>query len=99
CLIVHQTGPAGYPWGVVRSSNTDEPFSLVPADGGMSRCAAEGWITYEKAKVLFALAGKNFDELEKSAAARDFHPVDLHVKASLGLQNTIRTISSNNVVG
>jgi Zn-dependent M28 family amino/carboxypeptidase len=99
CLIVHQTGPAGYPWGVVRSSNTGEQFNLVSGDRGMSRCAAEGWITYEKAKALFALAGKDFDALEKSAVSRDFHPVDLHVKASLGLRNTLRTINSKNVVG
>ena len=99
CLIVHQTGPAGYPWGVVRSSNMGEQFSLVTADRGMSRCTAEGWITYEKAKELFALAGKDFDALEKSAVNRDFHPVDLRVKASLALRNTIRTISSKNVVG
>jgi len=99
CLIVHQTGPAGYPWGVVRSSNTCEQFNLVSGDRGMSRCAAEGWITYEKAKALFALAGKDFDALEKSAVSRDFHPVDLHVKASLGLRNTLRTINSKNVVG
>lgn len=99
CLIVHQTGPAGYPWGVVRSSNTGEQFSLVAADRGMSRCAAEGWITYEKAKALFALAGRDFDALEKSALSRDFRPVDLRVKASLGLRNTIRTINSKNVVG
>ena len=99
CLIVHQTGPAGYPWGVVRNSNSGEQFSLVTADHGMSRCAVEGWITYEKAKALFALAGRDFDALEKSAASRDFCPVDLPVKASLGLRNTIRTIDSRNVVG
>lgn len=99
CLIVHQTGPAGYPWGVVRSSNSGEQFSLVAADRGMSRCATEGWITYDKAKALFALAGEDFDALEKSAARRDFRPVDLHVNASLGLQNTIRTINSKNVLG
>jgi Zn-dependent M28 family amino/carboxypeptidase len=99
CLIIHQTGPAGYPWGVVRSSNTGEQFSLVTADQGKSRCAVEGWITYEKAQALFALAGKDFDALRKSAVSRDFHPVDLKVKASLGLRNTIRTINSRNVVG
>jgi Zn-dependent M28 family amino/carboxypeptidase len=98
CLIVHQTGPAGYPWGVVRSSNTGEQFSLESADRGMSRCAAEGWITYEKAKSLFALAGKDFDELKKLAVSRDFRPVDLHVKASLQLRNTIREINSKNVI-
>ena len=99
CLIVHQTGPAGYPWGVVRSSNTSEQFSLLTADNGMSRGAVEGWITYDKAKALFALAGKDFDRLEKAAVSRDFHPVDLGVRASLTLHNTIRTIDSKNVVG
>jgi Zn-dependent M28 family amino/carboxypeptidase len=96
---VHQTGPAGYPWGVVRSSNSGEQFSLVTADHGASRCAFEGWITYEKAKALFALAGKDFDTLKKSAVNRDFHPIDLKVRASLGLQNTIRNINSKNIVG
>ena len=99
CLIVHQTVPAAYPWGVVRSSNTGEQFSLVTNDRGMSRSAIEGWITYEKAKALFALAGKDFDALEKAAVRRDFQPVDLHVKASLSLRNDFRTIESKNVVG
>jgi Zn-dependent M28 family amino/carboxypeptidase len=99
CLIVHQTGPAGYPWGVVRSSNTGEQFSLQTPDHGMSRSAVEGWITYEKAKALFALAGKDFDALEKSAVSRDFRPVDLHLTASLGLSNSIRSIDSKNMVG
>jgi Zn-dependent M28 family amino/carboxypeptidase len=98
CLVVHQTGPAGYPWGVVKNSNTGEQFSLVTADKGMSRSAVEGWITYDKAKELFAMAGKDFDTLEKAAVSRDFRPVDLGVKASLTLKNSIRTIESKNVV-
>jgi Zn-dependent M28 family amino/carboxypeptidase len=98
CLIVHQTGPAGYPWGVVENSNTGEQFSLVTADKGMSRSAVEGWITYDKAEELFAMAGKDFDALEKAAVSRDFRPVDLGVKASLTLKNSIRTIESKNVV-
>ena len=99
CLIVHQTGPAGYPWGVVKNSNTGELFSLVSADQGKSRCAVEGWITYEKAQTLFALAGKDFAAMQKSAVSRDFRPVDLHVKATLNLHTSIRTINSKNVVG
>jgi Zn-dependent M28 family amino/carboxypeptidase len=98
CLIVHQTGPAGYPWGVVKSSNTGEQFSLVAADRGMSRSAVEGWMTLEKARELFAMTGRDFDALEKAAARRDFRPVDLGVKASLELHNRIRTIESKNVV-
>jgi Zn-dependent M28 family amino/carboxypeptidase len=98
CLIVHQTGPAGYPWGVVKTSNTGEQFSLVAGDRGMSRSAIEGWMTQEKARELFAMTGRDFDTLEKAAVRRDFRPVDLGVKASLALKNRIRSIESKNVV-
>jgi Zn-dependent M28 family amino/carboxypeptidase len=98
CLIIHETGPAGYPWGVVRASNTGEQFDLVKPDKGMSRSAAEGWITYEKAQALFAMAGKDLDSLKKAAVGRDFRPVPLGVRASLTLRNKIRTIDSRNAI-
>jgi Zn-dependent M28 family amino/carboxypeptidase len=98
CLIVHATGPAGYPWGVVRGSNSGEQFSLVTPDKGMSRAPVEGWITHEKARELFAMTGKDLSALEKAAVSRDFRPVPLGAKASLILKNQIRTIESNNVV-
>ncbi len=98
-LIVHETGPAGYPWGVVESSNTGEQFDLVSADHGRSRCAMEGWTTLDQAKALFAMTGNNFDSLKAAAVRRDFRPVPLDVKAQLTLENRIRTIDSHNVVG
>jgi Zn-dependent M28 family amino/carboxypeptidase len=98
-LIVHETGPAGYPWGVLKGSNTGEQFDLVRADKGRSRCAVEGWITREQAVKLFKMAGKDFDALKKTAISRDFHPVPLDVNGELTLHNKIRTIDSYNVVG
>jgi Zn-dependent M28 family amino/carboxypeptidase len=98
CLIIHETGPAGYPWGVVRASNTGELFDLVKPDKGMSRVAVEGWITYDKAQALFALSGKNLETLKKAAVERNFHPVSLGTQASLTLSNRIRTIDSKNVI-
>jgi Zn-dependent M28 family amino/carboxypeptidase len=98
-LIVHETGPAGYPWGVLKSSNTGEQFDLVRADKNFSRCAVEGWITRPEAEKLFALAGKDFDALKKTAVSRAFHPVDLGVKAELTLHNTLREVDSYNAVG
>ena len=97
-LIVHETGPAGYPWGVVQGSNTGEQFSLVAADKGASRCAVEGWMTLEKAKALLAMSGKDFDQLKKAAVSPDFMPVPLPAKASLTIRNKIRTIESHNVI-
>jgi Zn-dependent M28 family amino/carboxypeptidase len=98
CLLIHQTGPAGYPWEVVRDSNGGEQFSLVRADKGMSRAAVEGWMTHDQAKALFAMTGKDLAALEKAAVDRNFRPVPLSAKAALRLHNKIRTIDSKNVV-
>jgi Zn-dependent M28 family amino/carboxypeptidase len=97
-LIVHETGPAAYPFSVVQSKVTEQ-FDLVAQDKGMSRAAIEGWITLDQAKALFAMAGQDFDAVKKKARTREFAPVPLGVKASMTLTNTIRTIDSRNVVG
>ena len=97
-LIVHQTGPAGYPFAVVQGK-TAEQFDLVTPDKNAGRAAVEGWITHEQARRLFAGAGKDFDALEKQAATRAFTPVALGATASVTLANSIRTIDSQNVVG
>ena len=44
------------------------------------------------------MAGQDFDALKKQALTRDFKPVPLGLKASLAVQNTLRTIDSQNVV-
>ncbi|MBI1746640.1 MAG: M28 family peptidase [Acidobacteria bacterium] len=98
CLIIHETEPAGYPWDVVKGSWSGEQFDLVAADKNLSRCAVEGWITYEKAKALFAMTGKDLDALKKSAVERNFKPVALGAKAAVTIQNKLRMIDSHNVV-
>jgi Zn-dependent M28 family amino/carboxypeptidase len=97
-LIVHQTGPAGYPFVVVQGK-TAEQFDLERPDGNAGRAAVEGWITADQAHALFAMAGQDFASLEKRAARRDFHPVPLGVTASVTLRNTIRRVPSANVAG
>ena len=96
-ILVHETEPAGYPFSVVQGK-TAENFDLVPPDKNMGRAAIEGWITLDKAKELFTLAGQDFDTLKAAAVSRDFTPVDLGVTASMTIRNTMRTIDSQNVV-
>ncbi len=96
-LIVHEEGPAGYPFAVVQG-NLGEKFDLVTPDKNMGRAAIEGWITLDTAKKILALAGKDFDTLKQQATTREFKPVPLGLQASLGLHNTMRTIDSQNVV-
>jgi Zn-dependent M28 family amino/carboxypeptidase len=97
-LIVHETGPAGYPWEVVEASNSPEQFSLLSPEKGRSRCAVEGWITEPKARALFSGAGQDFDALHNAALSPDFKPVPLGMNASVTIHNTIRDIESHNVV-
>ncbi|HLG15187.1 MAG TPA: M28 family metallopeptidase [Blastocatellia bacterium] len=97
-LIVHETGPAAYPWSVPKGSFTIEASDLVSKDNNMSRVNVEGWITDGKARELFAATGKDFDALKRAALQRDFKPVDLGAHASLTIENTIRRVESKNVV-
>jgi Zn-dependent M28 family amino/carboxypeptidase len=96
-FVVHETGPAGYPFSVVQG-NLQEKFDLVTADKNMGRANIEGWITLETAKKMLALGGQDFDTLKAQARTREFKPVPLGVKASFAVRNTLRTIDSQNVV-
>jgi Zn-dependent M28 family amino/carboxypeptidase len=96
-LIVHETGPAGYPFAVVQGK-TGEQFDIETADGNAKRAAVEGWISFEQAQALFAMAGQDFEALKQRALDRGFRPVPLGVTASLRLDNTIRKLPSANVV-
>jgi Zn-dependent M28 family amino/carboxypeptidase len=96
-LIVHETGPAGYPFKVVQG-NLNEKFDLVTPDKNMSRANIEGWITTDAAKKIFAMGGQDFETLKRQARTREFKPVALGLKASMAVKNTRRTIDSQNVV-
>jgi len=96
-LIVHEEGPAGYPFSVVQG-NLNEKFDLVTPDKNAGRAAIEGWVTLDAARTIFKMAGQDFDALKKQAATREFKPVPLGLTASLGIKNTLRTIDSHNVV-
>ena len=95
CILIHETGPAGYPWEIV-GNNTGERFDLVTPDKGMSRAAVEGWMTYDKAKALFEMTGRDLETLKRTALDRGFRPVELGAMASLTIRNTIRRIDSSN---
>jgi Zn-dependent M28 family amino/carboxypeptidase len=96
-IIIHETGPAGYPFDVVQTK-VSEQFDLVTPDKNMGRPAIEAWISLAKGRALLGMAGQSFDELKARAATRDFKPVPLGVTASMRIKNTLRTIESQNVV-
>jgi len=96
-LLVHETGPAGYPWPVVQGMG-GEKFDLATPDSNRTRAVMEGWIHLDQARALLQLAGQDFDSLKARATTREFAPVPLGLTASVAIRNTIRSASSRNVV-
>jgi len=97
-FIVHETGPAGYPFAVIAAGSGRETFDVGSEAASQQRVAAEGWITLDTARQLFAAAGQNYDALKAAAARRDFRPVPLEARATVAIANTVRTVTSRNVV-
>ena len=97
CLIVHETGPAAYPFGVIVTSRSRENFEIRSPDGNAGHVAMEGWLTLDAAKKLFAASGHDFDALKQSAVSREFRPVALGAQAAFTVDSTLRNVDSQNV--
>jgi Zn-dependent M28 family amino/carboxypeptidase len=99
-IIVHETIPAAYGWGVVRNSNSGKKYWLETTDKNVSRAKIEGWITLDTAKDLFSRAGLDYTTMKAAANKRGFKAVamdgeSLSVHAAL----TIDHVKTRNVVG
>ncbi len=98
-IIVHETEPAAYPFGVVVSSWTGPQLGFDEPGDHMDQSKAVGWITSDAARKLFAAAGKDYAAMIAAAAKPGFKAVPLGLKASVSMTNSIRRQASNNVVG
>ncbi len=97
-IIVHETGPAGYPFEVVSGSWGRENFEISMPNKNLGRVPVEGWITFDKAKELCAMAGQDLMTLKQAAVRKDFRPVPLAAKASFQVHNNLREVDSHNVI-
>lgn len=98
CLIVHETGPAAYPFAVVTGSWSRENFEISALDGNVGKVGLAGWLTLDAARRLFSSCGKDYDIAKKAAATREFTPMALGTKASYVVENQLRNVASRNVV-
>jgi Zn-dependent M28 family amino/carboxypeptidase len=97
-ILIHETGPAGYPYDVVKGSWGRENFGVASPDEASRHAAVDAWMTLDRAKALFSACGLEFDTLKAKAATREFRPVPLGATASFTVKNTIRSIASQNVI-
>ncbi|HEY2932961.1 MAG TPA: M28 family peptidase [Acidobacteriota bacterium] len=97
-VIIHEEGPAGYPYKVVSGSWGRENFDIQKPDKNMGRVSVESWMSLETARKVLSMAGQDFDALKRAALSKDFKPVALNLKANFSLKNKLRQIQSRNVV-
>ena len=98
-LIVHDDAGASYGWDVVKNSWSGAQYDLPSKDDPDARLPAQGWITAEVARQLFADAGLDLAQAYKDAGKRGFKPVPLKAKVSFDLKSSISEKKSRNVVG
>ena len=97
-LVIHETGPAGYPWEVIGAKPFGESFDLAAPDDNLGRPTFEGWVQRATAESIFELAGLDFETAKQQAAVRGFEPIPLGLTGSIEIRNEIRRIDSRNVV-
>ena len=98
-VIIHETGPAAYPYSVIKTSWAKENFELDTPGKNMDAVHVRSWITLDIAKKLLSDSGKDFDALKKAALNKAFRPVALSAKASFAIKQTVRSFKSHNVLG
>ena len=99
-LIIHETAPASYPWGVVENGWSGEQLNLTFKDKNIGRSALEGWITLDIAEKLFAKMNTSYDEMKSKALSKDFQPIPMSgMTLSSNMVNDLRETDSHNVVG
>lgn len=99
-LIIHETAPAAYGWGVVKNSNTIPQFDIVRPDPSAEHPLLQGWITRDTAVTLLKSAGLDLDTLKMAARQADFKPVAItgaRFSAHYGVK--IDEVTTHNIIG
>ncbi|MFC1481620.1 M28 family metallopeptidase [Candidatus Neomarinimicrobiota bacterium] len=95
-FVIHDTGPAGYPWAVI-GSYARATYSKLDLISDESNVEVEGWIKSRTVRQLMSDAGLEFDQLKQAASNSDFTGVPLNRSVSLTIRNDIARSMSHNV--
>src|SRR6266403_2276851 len=98
-VIIHETGPAAYPYSVVKTSWAKENYEIDAPNKNMDAVEVRSWITLDVAKKLLADCGQDFDGLKKSATTKEFRPAALNAKANIDIKQQLHSFKSRNVIG
>jgi Zn-dependent M28 family amino/carboxypeptidase len=96
-VIVHDTAPAAYGWGVVRNSNVGPQFHLHRDNDNMDRVPIQSWIQKPIAEEVVAAAGLDLADLEQQARSPEFKAIALGSTLDARIENRIVRNQSYNV--
>jgi Zn-dependent M28 family amino/carboxypeptidase len=98
-LLLHDAGAAGYGWNVVVNDRTGPQFEPAAPDENTGRAVIEGWLSADAGRAVFAQAGIDFNAVTRAASRPGFKPVPLGLDLDASVHDTVRHISSPNVIG
>ena len=97
-LIIHTDETAGYGWDVVRNSWSRERFFVY--DDQEHHTEFNGWLTHDRSRELFEMAGLNLQDMLDAAESPYFEPIPLTgVRVNATMDAVYRSIDGQNVVG
>lgn len=97
-LLIHETGPAGYPYFVVINSWGRENFDLSTPDRNTNTLGVAAWISQDRGQRLLAESGTSLEAMKKAALSRAFRPRPLGASIRLDVTNQLREVRSRNVL-
>ncbi len=97
-LVIHETKPASYPWGVISNGN-DVTLDIVREDPAAAHSALQGWMHVDVASRIFEAAGTSYEQAKAKAQRRDFQPMELGATIDATINARSEEIAVKNVVG
>jgi Zn-dependent M28 family amino/carboxypeptidase len=99
-VIIHETGPAGYPYSVVKTSWAKENYVIDSPNKNMDAVKARSWITLDAVKKFLTDCGQDFDALKKAAITKEFRADDVECENQYRNRTTASPIQikSHNVI-
>ncbi|MDJ0760700.1 MAG: M28 family peptidase [Woeseiaceae bacterium] len=97
-LVIHETKPASYPWGVIANGN-NVTLDIVREDPAAAHTALQGWMHVDIASRIFEAAGTSYEDAKAMAQRRDFQPMDMGATIDATLLSRSEQIAAKNVVG
>jgi Zn-dependent M28 family amino/carboxypeptidase len=95
-LLIHDADALGFGWNVVQNTWSGAQLALPVA--AAKGAAVEGWIQKAAATALFSAAGLDFTAAAAAAGRPGFKPVALGLQADTTLHDSVRQITSSNVI-